>query len=155
MMLRRHLPLLGAALACLALTPVLAPAQSAKAPDPAPAKRSPIVNAPAGKIEGQLDGMLRVFKGIPYALPPVGQARWKPPIPMPRWEETRTATEFGPACYQPSSKIQTVYSRGPLPDERGLPDAEYLGARRTLQRARLFLDSRRRADYGVEQGAHL
>ena len=93
------------ALACLILWPVLAAA---------PPKR-PIVEAPAGKVEGQQDGKIRVFKGIPYASPPVGQARWKPPAPMSRWTEVRQATEFGPACYQPSAAVQTVYTRGPLP----------------------------------------
>lgn len=81
----------------------------------AAAASGPIVDAPAGKVEGQVDGKLRVFKGLPFALPPVGQARWKPPSPMPRWAGVRKAAEFGPACYQPTVKIQTVYSRGPLP----------------------------------------
>ena len=111
MMLHRRFPFLSSALVCLALTPAFASAQNLKAQ----AKRNPIVNAPAGSVEGQLDGRLRVFKGVPYALPPVGQARWKPPIPMPRWTETRKVTEFGPACNQPNSKVQSVYSRGPLP----------------------------------------
>ncbi len=103
MRLRRHLPVCRA-LVCLVFWTVFAAAGS-----------GPIVDAPAGKVEGQLDGKLRVFKGIPFALPPVGQSRWKPPTPMPRWAGVRKATEFGPACYQPTVKIQTVYSRGPLP----------------------------------------
>ena len=86
-----------------------------QARDSASAKSGPIVDAPAGKIEGQLEGRLRVFKGIPYALPQVGPARWMPPSPMPRWAEIRKATEFGPACYQPTVKVQTVYTRDPLP----------------------------------------
>jgi len=114
MILYRHLPVWGGALVCFVLSPAFA-APGVQAPDSAPAKRGPIVDAPAGKIEGRLDGKLRVFKGIPYALPPVGQARWKPPSPMPRWAEVRKATEFGPACYQPTVKVQTVYTRGPLP----------------------------------------
>jgi para-nitrobenzyl esterase len=100
MTLHRHFPVWGGALVCLVSWP---------------ASAGPIVDAPAGKIEGHLDGTLRVFKGIPYALPPVGQARWKSPGPMPRWAEVRKATEFGPACYQPTSTVQTVYTRGPLP----------------------------------------
>jgi len=115
MMLHRHLPIWGGALASLALWPAFAAAPSEQAPDSSAARRGPIVDAPAGKIVGQLDGKLRVFKGIPYALPPVGQARWKPPSPMPRWAEVRKATEFGPACNQPTSSIPTVYSRDPLP----------------------------------------
>jgi para-nitrobenzyl esterase len=98
----RRLPVWRAALFGLALWP-------------AAAKGGPVVDAPAGKIEGQTDGKLRVFKGIPYALPPVGQARWKPPAPMPRWAEVRKATEFGPACHQPKATARTVYTRDPLP----------------------------------------
>jgi para-nitrobenzyl esterase len=100
MNLHRHLP--AWALACLSV-------------GPAPAQRAPIVDAPAGKIEGYLDGSLRIFKGIPFALPPVGQARWKPPVPMPRWSEVRKAAEFGPACFQPTVTFKTVYTRDPLP----------------------------------------
>jgi len=79
------------------------------------AQPGPIVDSPAGKIEGRVDGDLRVFKGIPFALPPVGQARWKPPSPMPRWDGVRKAMEFGPACNQPTAKVQSVYMRDPLP----------------------------------------
>ena len=39
-----------------------------------------VVDAPAGQVRGSIEGSLRVFKGIPYAQPPVGQARWKWPI---------------------------------------------------------------------------
>lgn len=77
--------------------------------------RGPAVDAPAGKVEGQQNGSLLVFKGIPYASPPVGPARWKPPASMARWAEVRRTTEFGPACYQPTTTVQTVYTRGPLP----------------------------------------
>ena len=109
MIMHPHLPVWGGALACLVFCLAFA------APDAASKKAGPIVDVPAGKIEGQMDGNLRVFKGIPYALPPVGQARWKPPEPMPRWTELRKATEFGPACFQPTVKVQTVYTRDPLP----------------------------------------
>jgi para-nitrobenzyl esterase len=115
MMLNRHLPVLIAAAVCLALLPALAAGQSAKASDSAQVNRAPRVSAAAGKIEGKVDGKLRVFRGIPYALPPVGQARWKPPSPMPRWEGVRKATEFGPACHQPTTKVQTIYTRDPFP----------------------------------------
>jgi para-nitrobenzyl esterase len=73
----------------------------------------PVVDAPAGKVEGFAQGALRVFKGIPYAQPPVGQARWKAPSPMPRWDGVRKTTEFGPACFQPRSKYPNVYQDDP------------------------------------------
>lgn len=75
----------------------------------------PIVNAPAGKMEGLQEGDLRVFKGIPYALPPVGSRRWRPPSPMPRWAGIRKATEFGPICFQPVSPSPSIYSWTPAP----------------------------------------
>jgi para-nitrobenzyl esterase len=78
-------------------------------------KSSPIVNAPAGSIEGRIEGELRVFKGIPYALPPTGSARWTPPSPMPRWTGVRKATEFGPICFQPKSQLSSIYTWAPAP----------------------------------------
>jgi para-nitrobenzyl esterase len=43
---------------------------------------------------------IRVFKGIPYAAPPVGELRWKPPQPVQPWGGVRTAAEWGPRCIQ-------------------------------------------------------
>ena len=106
MMRQRDLAVWGRMLIWLALCAACAGAQG---------EHGPIVDAAAGKIEGQLSGTLRVFKGIPYAMAPVGEARWKPPSPMARWAGRRKATEFGPACYQPTVTVQTVYTRDPLP----------------------------------------
>src|SRR5690606_5646839 len=74
------------------------------------ADADPIVDAPAGKLRGEaLDG-LHVFKGIPYALPPTEALRWKPPRPMPAWQDTRDATRFGPACIQPKPRPVSIYA---------------------------------------------
>jgi para-nitrobenzyl esterase len=75
----------------------------------------PIVKAPAGTVEGQAVGDLHVFKGIPYALPPVGPARWTPPSPMPPFEGVRKAIDFGPACFQPKPQLSTLYAGDPMP----------------------------------------
>jgi para-nitrobenzyl esterase len=40
------------------------------------------------------------FKGIPYAAPPVGDLRWKPPMPADKWQSVKMATDFGPHCVQ-------------------------------------------------------
>lgn len=71
----------------------------------------PVVQAPAGPVEGRLDDGIRSFKGLPYAQPPVGQARWKAPQPAAPWAETRRATDFGPACIQPPSVGVSVYTQ--------------------------------------------
>jgi para-nitrobenzyl esterase len=41
---------------------------------------------------------VRVFKGIPFAAPPVGELRWKAPQPPAKWEGVRKADQFGSAC---------------------------------------------------------
>jgi para-nitrobenzyl esterase len=55
-----------------------------------------------GMLKGgkSADGKISIFKGIPYAAPPVGDLRWKPPAPAPRWDGVRDATEFGAQCMQ-------------------------------------------------------
>jgi len=68
------------------------------------------VHAPAGSVRGIEAGGLRVFKGIPYALPPFGARRWKPPVPMPDWSGVREALEFGPACVQPDYRPGSIYA---------------------------------------------
>jgi para-nitrobenzyl esterase len=97
----RTLALCGAVAALAVLSPALA--------------SNPLVNAPAGKVEGKAEGAMRVFKGIPYAIPPVGQARWKPPAEMPAWSGVKKATEFGPVCVQPISKFKSIYTDDPGP----------------------------------------
>jgi para-nitrobenzyl esterase len=43
---------------------------------------------------------VRVFRGIPYAAPPVGSGRWRPPQPLRSWPGVRSARTFGPRCMQ-------------------------------------------------------
>ena len=77
---------------------------------------TPVVDAPAGRMSGRAEGDLRVFKGIPYAAPPVGPLRWRAPAPIARFQGVRAATDFGPACVQPQGGPASVYSpAAPLP----------------------------------------
>jgi para-nitrobenzyl esterase len=77
------------------------------------AAKGPVVRAPAGAVEGDVSGDVLSFKGLPYALPPVGPARWKPPVPMPTWSGTRDATKFGAACVQPTARAGSIYANQP------------------------------------------
>jgi para-nitrobenzyl esterase len=60
------------------------------------------VKTTAGAVQGTtLPGVaIRVFKGIPYAAPPVGDLRWQAPRPAIPWQGVRDATKYGAACLQ-------------------------------------------------------
>jgi para-nitrobenzyl esterase len=65
-------------------------------PEQAPA----VVKVDSGQLQGvEADGVIS-FKGIPFAAPPVGELRWRPPQPTPRWTGVRQAAEFGRSCMQ-------------------------------------------------------
>ena len=76
---------------------------------------APVINAPAGSVRGTADAGLNIFKGIPFAEPPVGPLRWKPPVAKAKWQGVREATEFGAACWQPVSKLNNIYAGETFP----------------------------------------
>jgi para-nitrobenzyl esterase len=53
-----------------------------------------------GAVRGVAQGATMAFKGIPYAAPPVGPLRWKPPAPPARWDGVRDGSSFGAGCPQ-------------------------------------------------------
>ncbi len=61
----------------------------------------PILEIKNGKLQGvERDGMV-IYKNIPYAAPPVGTLRWRPPQPAESWTDVRDASKPGQACIQP------------------------------------------------------
>src|SRR4051812_11791242 len=60
------------------------------------------VKTDAGQVSGAAgtDAAVRVFKGIPYAAPPVGPLRWKAPQPPAKWDGVKETVAFGPRCMQ-------------------------------------------------------
>lgn len=54
---------------------------------------------------------IAVFRGIPYAAPPVDEKRWQPPHSPKPWEGVRDGSKFGPACPQPTGQEEFVWSR--------------------------------------------
>lgn len=75
----------------------------------AQAGERPVATVAEGRLSGTLDGDVRVFKNIPYALPPVGERRWRPPAPPAPWSGTRDAAAFGPRCVQPPLPPTSIY----------------------------------------------
>src|SRR5437868_3274215 len=69
---------------------------------PAQALTSQTIDAPtsSGVIRGLLDDGVASFKGVPYAAPPIGPFRWKPPMPPQPWTTPRPAFAFGPMAVQ-------------------------------------------------------
>jgi para-nitrobenzyl esterase len=76
------------------------------------------VSTDCGPVRGKEsgDGKVRIFLGIPFAAPPVGPLRWKPPQPPAPWKDARDATAFGPRCMQPEL-MKSVFFRDPGPSE--------------------------------------
>lgn len=69
------------------------------------AATAPGVHVSTGPVSGEeRDGVHR-FQGIPFAAPPVGELRWKPPQPPQPWTEPRACVKFGPACPQQSRDL--------------------------------------------------
>src|SRR5215510_4073574 len=59
-----------------------------------------VVQTQSGLLRGAIEGRLRTFRGIPYAAPPVGNLRWRPPAAVAHWNGVRDALAFGPLCPQ-------------------------------------------------------
>jgi para-nitrobenzyl esterase len=76
---------------------VAAAACGGAASHPAP---STIAHVDGGSLAGTAHDGLAVYLGVPYAAPPVGDLRWRPPQPVPAWPGVRNADHFAPACLQ-------------------------------------------------------
>ncbi len=74
------------------------PALAAPAADPIK------IRVESGVLAGTAEGGVRIFRGIPFAAPPVGPLRWKPPQPPAAWSGERNATAAGPNCMQRTDK---------------------------------------------------
>jgi para-nitrobenzyl esterase len=53
-------------------------------------------------VQGTAEDGLAVYRGIPFAAPPVGELRWRAPQPAAKWDGVKQAVKFGPACTQPT-----------------------------------------------------
>src|SRR5215471_9400025 len=67
---------------------------------PASGSANPVVRVDSGVIRGASAAGVNAFLGLPYAAPPTGNLRWRPPQPAAAWTGVRPATQFGPSCPQ-------------------------------------------------------
>lgn len=69
------------------------------------------VRIDSGEVAGkfQLNTAVRAFLGVPFAAPPVGELRWKPPQPTAPWQTPREATGYGAQCMQLGRSKTSVY----------------------------------------------
>ena len=99
--LRVHLAGAAAfAIACLAISAV--PVRAADFPK--------IVQTDGGTVSGTpgTNPAIMVFKGIPFAAPPVGDLRWKPPMPPAKWTGVLNADHYGNTCMQSTRRTTTA-----------------------------------------------
>ncbi len=104
---------------------MLLSATTACAQDNASVNSTPVAaNAPVQTRQGLVQGApgksegVTVFKGIPFAAPPVGDLRWAQPTPPVNWEGVRDATKWGNVCVQP-----TAPQRFPVNSATDMPDS--------------------------------
>ena len=73
--------------------------------------QSPIVKVEGGYVQGvtSTSSDITVFRGIPYAAPPLGDLRWKRPQPVEKWKGVRKADTFSNICWQPGNAVGTFY----------------------------------------------
>jgi para-nitrobenzyl esterase len=97
--------------------------QQAGAPNK-PAAHTPELRIDSGTVRGLVVGDKKdvyVYKGIPYAAPPVGERRWKSPEPISAWQGVRDCFEFGAACPQKTvplfSSIPEMAIRAPFSED--------------------------------------
>jgi para-nitrobenzyl esterase len=80
---------------------------------------SAAINDPVQIDTGMISGVagkspeVRVYKGIPFAAPPVGDLRFRAPQPPAKWEGTRQADQFGPMCMQGGGRGGRGGGKGP------------------------------------------
>ncbi|HWR14933.1 MAG TPA: carboxylesterase family protein [Terriglobales bacterium] len=83
--------------------------------DHKPGTAAPVnpIKVEGGLLQGTSEDGLTVYRGIPYAAPPMGDFRWRPPQPAAKWDGVRVANEFGRACMQTNPAITNL----PAPSE--------------------------------------
>ena len=73
-----------------------------------------VVHIVQGDVDGVVSGGVESFKGIPFAAPPVGDLRWRPPQRELAWTGVKIAKDFGPICMQVARR---AFQQGPMSED--------------------------------------
>jgi para-nitrobenzyl esterase len=102
-----------ASVCCAALAALTIPAVGATAAHAGTAASgsitAPVVTTSGGAVRGTTAGTVDEFLGIPYAAPPVGSLRWRPPAAAASWRGVRDATQFGSSCPQDQVRAENPF----------------------------------------------
>jgi len=110
---RIRAPATAALLSALVLGACAQPAQGQPSPAGVPVE----ARVEAGLLRGQVSSEIAVFKGVPYAAPPVGDLRWRPPAPAAPWTGVRAAEQFGNDCMQTRPFWDATQSKQPVAED--------------------------------------
>ena len=94
---------------CLVLSTAL-PACGVERPEQMMSTDPAVIQTESGSLRGTVHEDHRLFQGIPYAAPPVGERRWRAPQPAEPWPDTRDATKPGTICPQQAEVFADVSS---------------------------------------------
>src|SRR5215471_13980724 len=83
---------------------------------PTSGSANPVVRIDDGFVRGMATGTVDEFLGLPYAAPPTGNLRWRPPAPPAAWAGVRDATQFGPSCPQALTR-NPLLPPGPISED--------------------------------------
>src|SRR5512145_1002104 len=73
------------------------------------------VSVEGGLVQGTIEDGLTVYRGIPFAAPPVDNLRWRAPQPVTKWDGVKETVRFAPACIQ--GMRMGPAGNGPAPSE--------------------------------------
>jgi para-nitrobenzyl esterase len=97
------------------------------------------VTVDTGVLSGSTKDGVMSFKGIPYAAPPVGDLRWRPPQPVVAWRGARNATQYGHDCMQLPDPSEAAPLGTTMPSEDCLVLNVWAPASRTSQKSAVMV----------------
>lgn len=80
-------------------------------------EKTKIIETKSGNVQGYIENKIHVFKGIPYAEPPINDLRFQAPVDKTSWEGVREAIEYGPAEFQGYTELEDWMGKPPVESE--------------------------------------